>query len=81
MIAGSQLAERQVEQTMFFIVCITLRIAWHEVSFPGSNHREIACRNRKPGRRWVMRMKPAFHYSMKASIGSFQFKACRVKAV
>lgn len=34
MIADSQLAERNVEQTMSSSSAITLRIAWHEVSFP-----------------------------------------------
>jgi hypothetical protein len=34
MIAGSQLAERHVEQTMPSLSANTLRIAWHEVRFP-----------------------------------------------
>jgi hypothetical protein len=34
MIAGSQLAERHVEQTMSSSSASTLRIAWHEVRFP-----------------------------------------------
>jgi hypothetical protein len=34
MIAGSQLTERHVEQTMSSSSAITLQIAWHEVSFP-----------------------------------------------
>jgi hypothetical protein len=34
MIAGSQLAERYVEQTMASSSASTLQIAWHEVRFP-----------------------------------------------
>ena len=34
MIAGSQLAERHVEQTMPSSSANTLRFAWHEVRFP-----------------------------------------------
>ena len=34
MIADSQLAKRDVEQTMSSSSAITLQIAWHEVSFP-----------------------------------------------
>jgi hypothetical protein len=34
MIADSQLAERQVEQTMPWSSAGNLRIAWHEVRFP-----------------------------------------------
>ena len=34
MIAGSQLAERHVEQTMSSSSASTLQIAWHEVRFP-----------------------------------------------
>jgi hypothetical protein len=34
MIAGNQLAKRHVEQTTSASSASTLRIAWHEVSFP-----------------------------------------------
>ncbi|MGO9586714.1 MAG: hypothetical protein ACLP2Y_11015 [Limisphaerales bacterium] len=34
MIAGSQLAERHVEQTRSWSSATTLKIAWQEVSFP-----------------------------------------------
>jgi len=66
MIAGSQLAERQVEQTMSSSSAITLQIAWHEVSFPVRIIAKLcaAIEARAPV---GYEDETGFHYSMKAS--------------
>ena len=66
MIAGSQLAERHVEQTMSSSSAITLQIAWHEVSFPVRIMQKLraAIEARAPV---GYEDETGFHYSMKAS--------------
>jgi hypothetical protein len=66
MIADSQLAERNVEQTMSSSSAITLRIAWQEVSFPV----RIIAKMRAAIEARVpvgYEDETGFHYSLKAS--------------
>jgi hypothetical protein len=66
MIAGSQLAERHVEQTMPSSSAGNLRIAWHEVRFPV----RIIVKLRaaiEAGAPVGCDDETGFHYSMKAS--------------
>ncbi|MGO8682221.1 MAG: hypothetical protein ACLPYM_04235 [Limisphaerales bacterium] len=66
MIAGSQLAERHVEQTMSSSSASTLQIAWHEVRFPVRIIAKLraAIETRVPV---GYEDETGFHYSMKAS--------------
>ena len=66
MIAGSQLAERHVEQTMPLSSANTLRIAWHEVRFPVRIIAKLraAIEARVPV---GYEDETGFHYSLKAS--------------
>ena len=76
MIAGSQLAERHVEQTRSWSSATTLKIAWHEVGFPV----RVIAKLRAAIEAQVpvgYEDETGFHYSRKRPIGSFQFKACR----
>jgi hypothetical protein len=66
MVAGIQLAERHVEQTVSASSASTLRIAWHEVSFPV----RIIAKLRAAIEAWVpvgYEDETGFHYSLKAS--------------
>ena len=66
MITGTQLAERHVEQTVSASSASTLRIAWHEVSFPVRIVEKLraAIEARAPV---GYKDETGFHYSMKAS--------------
>ena len=66
MIAGSQLAERHVEQTMSSSSASTLRIAWHEVGSPARIIAKLraAIEARAPV---GYEDETGFHYSRKAS--------------
>jgi hypothetical protein len=66
MIAGSQLVERRVAQTMSASSASTLRIAWHKVSFPVRIIAKLraAIEARAPV---GYEDETGFHYSMKAS--------------
>jgi hypothetical protein len=66
MVTGTQLAERQVEQTMSSSCAYTLRIAWHEVSFPVRIIAKLraAIEARVPV---GYEDETGFHYSLKAS--------------
>ncbi|MGA2179687.1 MAG: hypothetical protein ABSH15_08920 [Verrucomicrobiota bacterium] len=66
MIAGSQLAERHVEQTMSSSSASTLRIAWREVRFPVRIIAKLraAIEARAPV---GYEDETGFHYSLKAS--------------
>jgi hypothetical protein len=66
MVAGIQLAERHVEQTVSASSASTLRIAWHEVGFPV----RIIAKLRAAIEAWVpvgYEDETGFHYSLKAS--------------
>jgi hypothetical protein len=66
MIAGTQLAERHVEQTTPSSSASSMRIAWHEVSFPVRIMQKLqaAIENRVPV---GYEDETSFHYSLKAS--------------
>ena len=66
MIAGNQLAKRQVEQTMPSSSAITLQIAWHGVRFPVCIVAKLraAIETRVPV---GYEDETGFHYSLKAS--------------
>jgi hypothetical protein len=66
MVVGSQLAERHVEQTTPSSSACTLRIAWHEVSFPVRIVAKLraAIEARAPV---GYEDETGFHYSLKAS--------------
>jgi len=66
MIAGSQLAERHVEQTLSSSSASTLRIAWHEVGSPARIIAKLraAIEARAPV---GYEDETGFHYSRKAS--------------
>jgi hypothetical protein len=66
MIAGTQLAERHVEQTMPSSSASRLRIAWHEVRFPVRIITKLraAIETRVPV---GYEDETGFHYSLKAS--------------
>jgi hypothetical protein len=66
MIAGSQLAERHVEQTTSSSSASSLRIAWHEVRFPVQIIMKLraAIETRAPV---GYEDETGFHYSLKAS--------------
>jgi hypothetical protein len=72
MIAGTQLAERHVEQTMPSSSASRLRIAWHDVRFPVRIIAKLraAIEVRAPV---GYEDKTGLHYSLKASDCSFQF--------
>ena len=66
MVAGIQLAERHVEQTVSASSASTLRIAWHEAGFPARIIAKLraAIEARAPV---GYEDETGFHYSLKAS--------------